>query len=181
MTKLPCIKNVETIAESRLFNIEKIEVIFPNSKREYYERLSGHNSGGVMVVPLIEDHTVLLVREYSAGLERYERGFVRGGIEKGELAKDAANREMREEVGYASRELLLLKKVSVWPNYSPFETSIFMASSLYRDPLIGDEPEKIEILRWPIKTLGALRSRDDFTDARSLFATYLIQDYIENK
>ncbi len=56
-----------------------------------------------------------------------------------------------------------------------------MASRLYKDPLIGDEPEKIEILRWPIKNLGALRSRDDFTDARSLLATYLIQDYIENK
>ncbi len=181
MTKLPYIKSVEAIAKSRLFNIEKIELIFSNSKHEYYEKLSGQRTEGVMVVPLTEDQTVLLIREYSVGLERYELGFVKGGLEKDELVEDAANREMREEVGYAAEEFILLKKVSVWPNYSSFETSIFVASCLYRDPLIGDEPEEIEILEWPVKNLEALRSRKDFTDARSLLATYLIQDYIKNK
>ena len=181
LTKLPYIKSVEAIAKSKLFNIEKIELIFSNSKREYYEKLSGQRTGGVMVVPLTQDQTVLLIREYSVGFERYELGFVKGGLEKGELAEDAANREMREEVGYAAKEFILLKNVSVWPNYSSFETSIFMANRLYRDPLIGDEPEEIEILEWPVKNLDALRSRKDFTDARSLLATYLIQDYIKNK
>jgi hypothetical protein len=31
---------------------------------------------------------------------------------------------------------------------------------------------------WPLQQLDQLRGRDDFTDSRSLLATYLVDDYV---
>ncbi len=37
-----------------------------------------------MVVPLLDPQTVLLVREYAAGIHRYELGLVKGRIDANE-------------------------------------------------------------------------------------------------
>ena len=54
-------------------------------------------TGDVLVlsgdVPLLDADTVLLVREYAAGLHRYELGLVKGRIDAGETALQAANRD----------------------------------------------------------------------------------------
>ena len=53
----------------------------------------GH--GAVMVVPMLDADTVLLVREYAAGMHRYELGLVKGRIDAGETP--AAGRRPRAE------------------------------------------------------------------------------------
>src|SRR5690606_40018309 len=78
-------------------------------------RLRGKGHGAVYVVPLLDDDTVLLVREYAAGMHRYELGLVSGRIDAGETALEAANRELQEEAGYAARSLHLLRMVSLSP------------------------------------------------------------------
>ena len=47
----------------------------------------GH--GAVVVVPMQDDETVLLVREYAAGMHRYELGLVKGRIDAGETPEQA--------------------------------------------------------------------------------------------
>ena len=47
---------------------------------------------------------MLLVREYAAGVHRYELGLVKGRIDAGESPVEAANRELMEEAGYGARK-----------------------------------------------------------------------------
>jgi len=50
-----------------------------------YERLArGRSNGAVLIVPLLDDETVLLIREYSAGVHRYELGLPKGKVDVGE-------------------------------------------------------------------------------------------------
>ncbi len=58
-----------------------------------YERMLGSGRGAVMIVPMLDDETFLLVREYCAGTHSYELGFPKGLIDAGEQAEQAANRE----------------------------------------------------------------------------------------
>lgn len=180
MTKLPQIKSIRTVAKSRLFDIEEVDLQFSNGNQACYERLGGSSTGGILVVPLLDNDTILLVREYSVGFERYELGFVKGRVENGESPESAAGREMQEEIGFGAKEYRFLTSVSLWPNYSPFWTSIFLATDLYESSLKGDEPEALEIVPYPISNIELLRRSDDFTDARSMLATYLIQDNLSN-
>ena len=87
-------------------------------------------------------------------------------------------REMQEETGFAARELVQLASVALTPAYSNYRTFIFLARDLYADSRPGDEPEALQTRTWPLRDLACLRSRDDFSDARSLLATYLVQDEI---
>lgn len=128
-----------------------------------------------MVVPLLDKETMLLIREYAAGMERYELGFVKGRIEPGEELLAAANREMQEEVGYAANHLQLIKSVTSAPGYLFHSTHIVLATELYPQRLAGDEPEPIEVIPWQLDNLDLLLQRDDFTEARSIAALFLIR------
>ena len=176
MNEAPQVLNVETLAQTRLFNIEAVDLAFSNGRKARFERLMGEGPGAVLVVPLIDAHNLLLVREYAVGLERYELGFVKGRIDGGEGPRDAAQREMQEETGFAARELVQLASVALTPAYSNYRTFIFLARDLYADSRPGDEPEALQTQSWPLRDLARLRYRDDFSDARSLLATYLVQD-----
>ncbi|MDK2754969.1 MAG: ADP compounds hydrolase NudE [Gammaproteobacteria bacterium] len=178
MNDLPEVLDVNTIARTRLFHIESVDLMFGNGQYAQFERFMGDGSGSVLVIPMPDPQHLLLLREYAVGCERYELGFVRGRIDTGESARDAALREMREEIGYTAHEIVELAAVGLTPAYSNYRTMIFLARGLYPDPLTGDEPEPLETMGWPLQQLDQLRSRDDFTDARSLLATYLVDDYV---
>lgn len=180
MTKLPQVRSTRTVAKSRLFEIEEVELDFANGSRAHYERVVG-TAGGVLVVPVTEDDLILLVREYAVGFERYELGFVKGRVENGESPQSAAAREMQEEIGFNAIEFRLLAAASLTPAYSGYKTFIFLAMGLYESSLDGDEPEELETVPWALTDLERLRQRDDFTDARCLLATYLVYQELGRK
>jgi ADP-ribose diphosphatase len=122
----------------------------------------------------VRGDSLVLVREYAAGLERYELGFPKGRVEAGEGLETAAAREVREETGYAARRFTHLRTLSVSPGYSDFATHVILAEELYPDPAEGDEPEPLEVLEWPLADLAGLLAREDFSDARNIAALYLL-------
>ena len=128
-----------------------------------------------MIVPMLDDETVLLVREYCAGTHTYELGFPKGLIDPGEAAEEAANRELKEEVGYGAKSLVSLQQVSMGPAFFSAKMDIFVASNLYAEKLVGDEPEPLEIVPWKLSDAAQLLSREDFSEARSIVALMLVK------
>jgi ADP-ribose diphosphatase len=172
----PKILHRETVAASRLFRIERLNLRFANGHEAEFERLTGSTEGAVMVVALDHDGTVLLVREYAAGVERYELGLPKGLIEPGETPEQAALRELREETGFGARRLQALQMLTLAPAYMQHGTRMVLAEELYHDPLPGDEPEPPEVVRWPLEQLTELAERPDVTEARTLAALFLIRE-----
>jgi ADP-ribose diphosphatase len=152
---------------------------FSNGERRTYERLANRGSGAVLIVPLLDDDTLLLIREYSAGTGRYELGFPKGKVERGEDILDAANREIMEEVGYGAHDLHLLRRVSLSPGYMQHHTHLILARDLYPQRTEGDEPEPLEVVPWKLSEAADLLLQDDFTEGRSLLALYLAQDWLK--
>lgn len=181
MSKLPEILQTKTVAKSRLFHVESLHLKFSNGVERHYERLVAGKQGAVMVIPMPDPDTVLLIREYAAGVERYELAFPKGLIETGESPQDAANREMKEEVGFGSNRLHLLKQFSLAPGYLSHKMSLIVAEELYECKLQGDEPEEIEVVPWPLAQLDELLERDDFTESRSIAAIYILQQFLAKK
>ncbi|MDD5391438.1 MAG: ADP compounds hydrolase NudE [Thiothrix sp.] len=179
MSKLPTIHETRPVASSRLFHVEEVHLEFSNGERRIYERLANRGHGAVLIVPLLDDDTLLLIREYSAGTERYELAFPKGHVERGENILDAANREIQEEVGYAAHELHLLRSVSVSPSYMAHHTNLVLARNLYPHRCEGDEPEPLEVVPWKLDNFDELLLQPDFTEGRSLLALYLARDWLK--
>ena len=176
MPRKPTIRQTEVVARSRLFRIEALELEFANGTVTHYERLSGSGRGAVLIVPVTDAGEVLLVREYAAGVHRYELGLPKGRIEGEEPLLEAANREIMEEVGFAANRLEELTSLTLAPGYLGHTTHVVIARDLYprREP--GDEPEELEVVPWPLADVGELAARPDVTEARTIAALYLTRD-----
>lgn len=180
MRQKPRILQTRTLARTRIFHIEEMDLQFPNGTEVVYERLVGSPQGAVLIVPMLDDDTVLLIREYAAGVDRYELGLPKGRIERDETVINAANREIMEEIGYAARKLHHISSVSLAPGYVGHYTHIVLARELYPQRLAGDEPEDIEVIPWQLDQLGKLIQEDDCTEARSIAALYMTKEFLSN-
>ena len=177
MPEKPKILARRLAAESRIFRIEQVDLQFSNGNRRTFERILG-GQDSVMIVAMPDPATVLLVREYATGSDRYELGLPKGVVERGESPLDAANREIQEEIGYASNDLRIIDRVSLVPGYIQHHTLLILARELYPRCAAGDEPEPIEVIPWRLDRLDALLERDDFGEARSIAGLYLVKRFL---
>ena len=181
MPKKPVILNRMIVARSRLFTVEAMEIRFSNGQQRDYERLKRSNSGGaVLIVPMLDDDTVLLVKEYSAGVHRYEIGLPKGKVDSGETALEAANRELKEEVGFGANKLHYLTTLSHAPAYLQHTIDVVIAQDLYAEKLLGDEPEELEVIPWKLDNIQTLLASGECTEARSIAALYMSYDYLRS-
>lgn len=173
MPRKPEILNCHEVARSRLFRVESVDLRFSNGEERVYERLASGGNGAVIIVPMLDDDTVLLIREYGVGVEDYELGLPKGRVEANEDPLQAANRELMEEVGFGARKLRHLKVMSQSPNYMQHHTQVVLAEDLYPQDAEGDEPEPLEVERFSLADLDQWALRTDLTEARSLAALYM--------
>ena len=162
------------------YRMERLDLEFSNGERRRYERLHGRGHGAVVVVPMLDDDTVLLVREYAAGVHRYELGLVRGRIDEGESPEQAADRELQEEAGYGARSLHVLRSLSLAPSYMSHQTHLVIARELYPQRLPGDEPEELEVVPWKLDALHELVLREEFSEGRAIAALFIAREWLQH-
>lgn len=177
-TDTPELLHSELIASTRIFRVERRELRFSNNIEVSYERLVGSSNGAVLVVPMLDNNTVMMIREYAAGVHRYELALPKGKIEAGENLLDAANREIMEEIGFGANKLSHLTSFTIAPGYLSHETHIVLAQDLYQERRAGDEPEDIEVVPWNMAQLGELLQHEECTEARSIAALFMVRELL---
>ena len=100
--QLPHILSLSTVAKSRLFEIQAVELKFSNGIDRTYERFRPFNRDSVMVIA-IDGEDLLLVREYAVGTEQYELGFVKGGMDVGETPNKVPIENYRKKLASAQK------------------------------------------------------------------------------
>ena len=178
--RLPTIHGI-TEHDAGPYRMERLDLEFSNGERRKYERLHGRGHGAVAGVPMLDAETVLLVREYAAGVHRYELGLVKGRIDAGESPLEAANRELMEEAGYGARELTVLRSLTLAPVYMSHETHLVLARDLYPQRLPGDEPEELELVPWKLDALDELILREEFSEGRSIAALFIAREWLRQQ
>jgi ADP-ribose diphosphatase len=175
---LPTILATETVAQSALFRVEALDLRFSNGVQRRFERFASSGSGrsAVLIVPLLDEDTVLLVREYACGLHRYELGLPKGRVEPGEDLLAGANRELMEEIGHGARRLERLATLSIAPAYISHVSELVLAQDLYPQKLEGDEPEPLEVVPWPLSRLDTLLAGGECSEARSIAALFMVRE-----
>lgn len=176
MRKPPQILDTRTIAKTRLFRVEELDLRFSNGVEVRYERLRAGTRGAVLVVPMLDADTVLLIREYAVGVGRYELALPKGRIEDDESPLEAANREMMEETGYGANNLTFVTSLTLAPGYIGHATHIVLAEDLFEQRQTGDEPEEIEVVPWRLSRLQELLACEDCTEARSIAALFMVRE-----
>lgn len=178
---LPIIHSVQELDYGGRFQVEQMELEFSNGARRRFERTKPRGRGAVIVAALVDNDTILLIREYAAGPHRYELGLVKGRIDPGEDAVTAANRELKEEAGFGARKLTVLRDLTLAPTYFTHGTTLVLAEDLYPERLPGDEPEELEVIPWRLDRLHELMLREDCSEGRSLASMFIVRELINRR
>ncbi|UQB41500.1 ADP compounds hydrolase NudE [Thiomicrospira microaerophila] len=172
--KLPNILSENIVVKSRIFTVQAQKLEFSNGTQVDYERLIGHPDGAVLIVPMLDEDTLLLIREYSAGVGRYELGFPKGKIDPGETWLDACQRECIEEIGYRPQRVDYLDKVCLAAGYMDHHTHLVLVRDLMPEQAEGDEPEPLEVVPWKLSDWPALLAQASFSEGRAYAALFLM-------
>jgi ADP-ribose diphosphatase len=181
MLKPPITHATRAIEASRFLCAEEVDLEFSNGERRTFERLKGSGLGAVVIVPMQDDDTVLLVREYAVGVDRYELGLPKGRLDRDETAEQGANRELKEEIGFGAHELHILTNLAVSPAYMTAMTHVVLARNLYPERLLGDEPEPLEVVPWKLSQLHTLLGQPEVSDGRSIAALFIAREYLAGR
>lgn len=170
----PLVLSEKIVAQSRIFTVQSQALEFSNGTQVLYERLLGSEQGAVLIIPMLDDDTLLLIREFCIGVGRYELGFPKGKVDPGETWEAASIRESQEEVGYKPAQVRLLDSVSMAAGYMTHHTHIVLATGLTPEPCEGDEPEPLEVVPWKLDDWPALLQHPDFSEGRAYAALLLL-------
>jgi len=180
MKKLPQFRYCKEVARTGLFRVQEIELQFSNGEVRTYERLASGQTPAVIIIPMIDKNTVLLIREYGVGLESYELGLPKGKVDKGETLENAANRELKEEVGHGANAIKLIKNLSQSPGYMMHKTCLVLAQDLYPEVLEGDEPEPLDVVPMPLDQLDEWVARGDLSESRTIAGLYMARAIMQD-
>ena len=70
------------------------------------------------------------------------------------------------------------QQVSLAPGYFSSRMDILLARDLYPEQRVGDEPEPLEVIPWPLNRIDELLARPDFTESRSISALLLASKWL---
>jgi ADP-ribose pyrophosphatase len=122
----------------------------------------------VAIVPVLEDGEVLLVRQYRLPTEQLMLEVPAGGVDAGEAAEDAAQRELGEECGRRAGRLERLGGFYVSPGFTNEFVHVFLATELEPSPLRPEADEQLAVV--PVSFAEALRlvGAGEIRDAKSI-------------
>ncbi len=122
------------LSEERLLATHLFQVAegrFQSPGGENFTRTIIHHPGAVAVVPLVDDRTALLVRQYRAALDRELLEIPAGKRDvEGEAVELTAARELEEEVGRRAERMDLVARFFNSVGISDECTHVFVARGL---------------------------------------------------
>src|SRR5437773_1434075 len=97
----------QAIASETIFRGRVIEVTVDTVSEGAitYRREVVHHSGSAVIVPVFDDGTIALVRQYRHPAVRYLLEAPAGTLRRGEAPEEGARRELEEELGFVSGRL----------------------------------------------------------------------------
>ena len=137
------------IFKGRVVTLDIDTVTLPNGATIELEMI--HHPGAAAVVPMKEDGTVILIRQYRHAAGGYIYEIPAGKLHPGEDPKLCAARELQEEIGYRADSLELLTSVLTTPGFTDEVIHIYKGTGLTKGKQDLDHDEVIEIVELPLE------------------------------
>ena len=122
------VNSSSTIHQGRVFKMIQQNVTLDNGVTIDIDTIQ--HPGAAAIVPLTENGSVILLRQYRHSVGGYIWEIPAGTLDAGESALACARRELVEETGYTARHFEKLATITPLPAYSDERIHIFQATGL---------------------------------------------------
>ena len=149
------------------------------SEDKIIEKEIVEHADSVGIIPLDNKGNIILVEQFRVATKNSLVEIPAGKIEKGENPKDAALREMNEEIGYCGK-LTLLFESYLAPGYDTEKMYFFLASNLkkskQKQKLQQDEDEAIKIKRMKLSLAVEKCISGNIVDCKTIAAVMMVSN-----
>ena len=156
----------------RVFSLRTDHAISPRTGQEH-DFFIVECPPWVNVIPLTPENKVVMVRQYRHGTRSVTLEIPGGLVENNDTPEEAAVKELREETGYQTSEMIPLGSVHPNPAIQDNQCYTFLARDVF---LAGkqqqDDKEDIEVLLCPISEIPRLIKEGEITHSLVLAAFY---------
>ena len=158
----------KTIYQGKIVTVRVDEVELPNGATAGREVVE--HPGGVCVLALTPDGQVPLVRQYRYPLGREFLELPAGKLEHGEDPREAAVRELGEEVGLTPGRVTDLGHFYVSPGFCTEKLHMYLVQEPETVPVHPDEDEFLDIVWMSFDRLLRLVIEGEIRDGKTIAA-----------
>lgn len=160
----------ELVYDGGFLKVRKDRVSLPDGKitnREYIL-----HPGAVVILPLLDDGTVLMERQFRYPLNQVFIEFPAGKIDAGEAHLDCAKRELLEETGYTASDWQFVSTIHNAIAYSDEHLELFLARGLVAGERQLDEGEFLETFTATVPQLLDWVRDGTITDVKTVIGIF---------
>ena len=168
--ELPEVLSSEEVYAGRLVRVARDTV--REGEQTYVREVVGH-PGGAAAVPVFEDGTVALVRQYRHPTRRFVLELPAGKLDPGERPAETAARELEEELGVVAGRLEQLSEFYTTPGFCAERLWVFLATDLSETARRHEEDEIIEVVRMPFARALSMAASGEMDDAKTIIGLLL--------
>ena len=155
----------ETIYMGKVFDIRVDEI--REGGVEYKREIVVHK-GSAVIVPVYDDGTVALVRQYRHAAGKYLLETCAGTLNEGEDPQAGAIRELEEEIGVTAAKIEKTTEFYVSPGFLTEKMYVFLATELTETSQKLEEDELLTIERHAFPALFEMIRKGEIEDAKSI-------------
>jgi ADP-ribose pyrophosphatase len=168
--ELPKILSSQKVFEGHVFDVT-VDIVSEGELT--YQRDVVHHKGSAVIVPIFDDGTVVLVRQYRHPAVRYLLEVPAGTLDRGERPEVGAARELEEELGLVAARLEKLSEFFVSPGFCEEKMWVYLATELTEGTQLLDDDEILEIVRLPIADALEMITSGEIQDAKTIIGLML--------
>ncbi|MDT7042448.1 NUDIX hydrolase [Candidatus Nitronereus thalassa] len=164
----------KNIYQGKIIDLSLETVTLPNGATAELELIT--HPGASAVVPLKDNQTVVMIRQYRHAVGGYIYEIPAGKLHPGEDPRDCAMREVEEEIGYKVGTLEPLLSFFTTPGFTDEIIHIFIGKDLVPGTQDLGDDEVLEIIEMPLEKTIELINDGTIKDGKTIIAlqaTYL--------
>jgi len=161
----PEILSSKTVYDGKVFDIRVDEM--RDGDVEYKREIVVH-PGSAVILPVFDDGTVALVRQYRHAAGKHLVELAAGTLEDNEDPKTGAIRELEEEIGVTAGKIEKLCDFYVSPGFLTEKMHVFLATELTETKQNLEDDEILTIERHSFPALLEMIRNGDIEDAKTI-------------
>lgn len=158
----------QTVARGSFLTMTRDRVEFPDGRTLELDLV--RHPGAAAVVPILDDGSVLLVRQYRHAADGWLLEVPAGKLDAGEAPETAAARELEEEAGQRAGELVSLGWIWPSPGFTDEVIHLFAARKLAPVSQRLEEDELLTLEQVPFARAVEMATSGEIADSKSVCA-----------
>ena len=176
--EVPRVVRSEQVFDGLAFRVTRDEI---EEQGQTYRRDVVRHAGSACILPLFNDDTIALVRQYRHAAGTHLLEIPAGTREDGEPPEVCARREVEEEIGYTAGTLALISAFYPTPGFVAEKMWLYLATDLRPAAQRLDEDEIVEVVRVPLRRALTMIGTGEIQDAKTIIALALFASHPESR